>query len=168
MKSIARAVLALPLVLLVACGPQPQSPSAPAQAPAAPAAPAAAAAAPAPPTPVKVWFEGSYEDGLAQARASNKLVFVDFWTTWCGYCKKLDKVTFSQPAVQAELSKMVSMSIDAESKAGAPIAQKFHVTGYPALLVLDGNGKEIGRIAGFLEPEPFLKRLEAIRARAAR
>lgn len=40
------------------------------------------------------------------------------------------------------------------------------MSGYPALLVLDGNGREIGRIAGFLEPEPFLAKLEEIRARA--
>jgi len=128
--------------------------------------PGAGAPAASPVADEKVWFDGSYEDALAQAKASNRLVFVDFWTSWCGFCKKLDKVTFSQPAVQAELGKMVSVKIDAESKAGAPVAQKFRVTGYPALLVLDGNGREIGRIAGFLEPEPFLKKLDEIRARA--
>jgi thioredoxin 1 len=120
------------------------------------------------PEPGKVWFDGTFEEALAQARATEKLVFIDFWTTWCGWCKVLDKKTFSQPAVQAELARMVSLSIDAESPTGAPLKAKYHVSGYPALLVLDGNGKEVGRIAGFLEPEPFLKKLAEIRARVGR
>ncbi|MFT7484411.1 MAG: hypothetical protein ACI9F9_000251 [Candidatus Paceibacteria bacterium] len=28
------------------------------------------------------WFEGSYEDALARAASSNKIVFIDFWTDW--------------------------------------------------------------------------------------
>lgn len=28
------------------------------------------------------WFEGSFEDVLAKAKASNKIVFLDFWTSW--------------------------------------------------------------------------------------
>lgn len=127
--------------------------------------PAGGAGHDAPAGSAKVWFEGSYEDALAQAKATDKLVFVDFWTSWCGFCKKLDKLTFSRPEVQAELARMVSVSIDAESKAGAPVAQRYHVSGYPTLLVVDATGKEIGRIAGFLEPAPFLAKLDEIRAR---
>lgn len=114
----------------------------------------------------KVWFDGSFDDALAQARATKKLVFVDLWTTWCGWCKVLEKKTFSQPAVQKELASMVSLSLDAEGPAGRPVKDKYHVSGYPTLLVVDGNGKEVGRIAGFLEPEPFLAKLAEIRARA--
>lgn len=28
------------------------------------------------------WFKGSFEEALAQAKASQKLVFIDFWTSW--------------------------------------------------------------------------------------
>lgn len=135
--------------------------------PASPTATATPVAA-KPAEPEKVWFDGSYDEALAQARATKKLVFIDLWTTWCGWCKVLEKKTFSQPAVQSELASMVSVSLDAESPRGAPVKEKFHVSGYPTLLVIDGNGKEVGRIAGFLEPEPFLKKLAEIRARVAR
>lgn len=28
------------------------------------------------------WFEGSFEKLLQKAKVSNKLVFLDFWTSW--------------------------------------------------------------------------------------
>ena len=28
------------------------------------------------------WFEGSYEELMAEAQAKDKLVFLDFWTSW--------------------------------------------------------------------------------------
>jgi len=28
------------------------------------------------------WFEGSFEQALAKAKAENKLIFIDFWTEW--------------------------------------------------------------------------------------
>lgn len=116
----------------------------------------------------KVWFEGSFNDGLAQARAEKKLVFVDVFTTWCGPCKKLEKITFPHADVKPELAKMVSMSIDAESAAGLPVAAKYNVRSYPTMLVLDAAGKEIGRIVGFKEPQVFLAELDRVRARATR
>ena len=41
---------------------------------------------------------GPFEDlpfaaALKQAQAENKIVFIDFFTTWCGPCKKLDATT---------------------------------------------------------------------------
>jgi hypothetical protein len=46
---------------------------------------------PAPVNPPKVakaehgkvaWFEGTFEQALAQAQAKKQLVFLDFWTEW--------------------------------------------------------------------------------------
>ncbi len=115
-----------------------------------------------------VWFEGGFDDALKQARATNRLVFIDFWTSWCGFCKKLDKVTFPDPGVQAELAQMVALSVDAESPAGIPLAARYRATGFPTLVVVDADGREVGRIAGFMEPEPFAQKLAEIRARVKR
>jgi len=115
-----------------------------------------------------IWFGGSYEDGLAQARASSKLMFIDFNTSWCPPCRKLEKETFSQPEVQTELARMVSMTIDAESPAGVPLARKYRISGYPEMIVLEPDGKELGRISGFQPPDEFLARIAKIRERASR
>lgn len=116
----------------------------------------------------EVWFGGSFDEGVAQARATQKLVFVDFFTTWCPPCKKLDKDTFSAAEVKAELAKMVSIKIDAESPAGVPVAKKYRVGAYPTLLVTDGKGLEVGRLVGFHTPDQLLAKLAEFRARPAR
>ncbi len=116
----------------------------------------------------EVWFGGSFDEGVAQARATQKLVFVDFFTTWCPPCKKLDKETFTDAAVKSELAKMVSMKIDAESPAGVPVAKKYRVGAYPTLLVTDGKGLEVGRLVGFHTPDQLLAKLAEFRARPAR
>ena len=39
------------------------------------------------------------------AKIGSKMYFVDFYTTWCGYCKKMDRETFSDPTVVKLLNK---------------------------------------------------------------
>lgn len=48
----------------------------------------------------------------------NQRVFlVDFSTSWCGWCKKMDKETFSDPVIAAILNKYyVPVHFDAEGK----------------------------------------------------
>ncbi len=117
------------------------------------------------PTADIAWYDGSFDDALAQARATQRRVVVDFWTTWCGYCKKLDRETFPDPAVVAEMEKLIPLSIDAESPAGAPLAKRYGVKGFPTILVVDPTGREVGRITGFLPPKPFAEQLAALRDR---
>jgi len=114
------------------------------------------------------WFEGSFDEALKQAQVTKRLVFIDFFTTWCPPCKKLEKETFTDKAVIEELAGMVPLSIDAESNTGAPLAQRYSVAGYPTLLVLDAGGQEVGRMVGFAPPTGFLAELRAIRARVKR
>lgn len=49
-------------------------------------------------------------------KSNTKLYFVDFYTTWCGWCKKMDRETFTDPVVAAILNKYyVPVKFDAES-----------------------------------------------------
>jgi thiol-disulfide isomerase/thioredoxin len=110
------------------------------------------------------WFQGSFEEALAQAKASNKLVFIDFWTTWCGWCKRLNKDTFSDDTVVTEMKDIICISIDAESKTGKPIAERFKVKGYPALILLAADGTPEDSIGGYLPPDKFKKEIQRVRS----
>lgn len=48
-------------------------------------------------------------------KSNSKMFFVDFSTSWCGWCKKMDKETFSDPVVAAILNKYyIPVHFDAE------------------------------------------------------
>ena len=43
----------------------------------------------------------SWDEALAASKKSNKLIFIDAYTTWCGPCKALEKYTFTDASVGA-------------------------------------------------------------------
>jgi thiol-disulfide isomerase/thioredoxin len=110
------------------------------------------------------WFQGSFQDALAEAKASKKLVFIDFWTTWCGWCKRLDKDTFSNADVAEVMKGFVCLSIDAESTTGRPVAAKFPIHGFPALFFVAPDGTVEDMIGGYKPPADFKKEAERILA----
>ncbi len=84
-----------------------------------------------------------------------KILVVDFFTTWCGPCKKLDKVTWHDEKVVAWLKEnAVALKIDAEAQEA--LATKYRVSAYPTVLLLRADGTEIDRLVGYREPAEFL------------
>lgn len=101
------------------------------------------------------WSDATFEAALAQAKAANKPVLLDLYATWCGPCHRLDEQVFPTEAVAAITEGMVALRIDAESPAGIPLVERYHVVGYPTVLLLRADGSEIDRIFGFLPPAEF-------------
>jgi thiol:disulfide interchange protein len=103
-----------------------------------------------------------FGDGLERAVSESKPVFVVFETSWCGYCRKMNRTTFKDPAVVEMLNGMVAIRVDAEDDtkvgefSGRELASRYGVSGYPALLVLDAAGRVRARKSGFLESSAFL------------
>lgn len=108
-------------------------------------------------------WETSFAEALAKAEAQHKLVMVDFYTTWCRWCQRLDKTTLSDSKVAAKVAEgFIPVRLDAESN-GRELAQQLGVDGYPTVVFLDHRGREVYRIGGYLEPKDFLKELESVR-----
>jgi thiol-disulfide isomerase/thioredoxin len=98
----------------------------------------------------------TFDQALAAAKKDQKIVMVDFFTTWCVPCKKLDKVTWKDADVQAWLAKTaVALKIDAEKE--VELAKKFKIESYPTILFVKSDGTEIDRILGFKEPADFVR-----------
>lgn len=110
------------------------------------------------------WFAGSFDELLAKAKASNQIIFIDFWTDWCVWCKRLDSGAFSDDSVVAEMKDVLCYSVDAESETGAPLAQRFKVRGYPALIVLSPDGSVRDNIGGYLTPDQFKTEIQRVRS----
>jgi thioredoxin-related protein len=107
------------------------------------------------------------DTAVTRASAEKKAVLLDVYTDWCGWCKKMDKEVFVDPAVAGVLSSKFALAkVNGESKAeftykgkktdGIGIARNFGVRGYPAIIFLDSNGDMLTMIPGFLDAEQFL------------
>jgi tetratricopeptide (TPR) repeat protein len=103
------------------------------------------------------WAEASYKEVLAKAKAENKHVFIDFYAVWCGPCKQLEKVTYTDPKVEELLNAMIPAKWDAEKGEGIELAKEFRIGAYPTLVLLSPDGEEIDRFLGFLEPADFIR-----------
>jgi len=113
------------------------------------------------------------EQAAKEASASGKHLFVSVYTDWCGYCRKLNAVTFKASPVISELGKNFrSVKLNAESNAkvtwkgkvytSAQLAEEWGVEGYPTLLFLNGKGDIVGSFSSYAEPDLMVKLLTYI------
>ena len=95
---------------------------------------------------------------LQQAKSSNKLLFIDAYTTWCGPCKLMSKNVFPEKAVADFYNKQfVNLKLDMEKGEGPNVALRFGIAAYPTLLFLDGDGKLIHKALGFQDVKEFIE-----------
>ncbi|MBK6407195.1 MAG: thioredoxin family protein [Holophagales bacterium] len=104
---------------------------------------------------------GTFDEALERARVEKKLLLVDVYTDWCGWCKKLDREVFADPRVAEASRSLVAIRVNAE-KGGESVARRFDVQGYPTVLFVDGSGNVVKRVDGFVGTAEMLKILGAL------
>lgn len=110
----------------------------------------------------KIEWAKDWNEARRAAESSNQLIMIDFFTDWCGWCKRLDKDTYSDTAVIKLARDFVAFKTDAE-KEGEELAKKYEVRGYPTILFVEKTGEVVGRIGGYMPPEPFIEEVTRIR-----
>jgi thioredoxin-related protein len=133
---------------------------------------------------VSLHAEGKWQIDAKQAKEQaakeGKAVLMDFTgSDWCPPCKQLkakvlDSAAFKEFAdknlVLLELDfpndkKKVSKETQAQNE---KLSKEYKITGYPTIIVLDKNGKEVGREVGYGgdSPADYIKKIEAFLAKA--
>ncbi|WP_439185550.1 thioredoxin family protein [Carboxylicivirga taeanensis] len=98
----------------------------------------------------------AFEDALAEAQKSDKLIFIDFYTDWCGPCKMLAKSVFpNQEVGQLFNREFINLKLNAE-KEGRATAKKYKVNAYPTLLFINGDGEMISKGVGGKDVEGLI------------
>ena len=84
------------------------------------------------------------EEGFQKALATDSLMLVDFWATWCGPCRMLGPV-IEELAEDYEGKDVIIGKVDVDEN--MELAQQYGIMGVPTVLLLKG-GKEVQRFVG--------------------
>jgi len=101
-----------------------------------------------------------YEASIAQAAASKKAILLEFTgSDWCPPCMKQNKDVFEQPAFEDYAKeKLVLVKLDfpqrkeqdpAIKERNQKLATQYGVEGFPTIILLSPEGKELVRQVGY-------------------
>ncbi len=105
------------------------------------------------------------DEALAKAKAENKPIVLDLNAEWCAPCRKLERLTFSDPKVKALLEQVVFLRIDTDKY--TDIAQRLGVEGLPDIRFVLPDGTIIRQLRSFQDAESFAVALEQLLQKVA-
>lgn len=123
------------------------------------------------------WY--SFEDAVAESRKQPRKLFIDVYTHWCGWCKRMDATTFKDPEVVNYITKnYYPVKLDAETKDTIQFAGKSFVyqaqykaneialslmggkMSYPTYIFLDEEFNMLSPVPGYLAPDAMMNVLK--------
>ena len=123
----------------------------------------------------------TWEEAYELSQESPKKIFVDLYTDWCGWCKKMDRTTFKDPSVVQYLNEnFYAVKFNAEQKETIVFRDKEYQfvkagrrgvhqlayalldgrLGYPAFVMLDETFARIMISPGYKITDQLMKELK--------
>ena len=126
--------------------------------------------------PEFVWYK--YDEGLKKAQDEKKNIMINFYTKWCGYCRKMDNYTFADEEVKKVLmERFVPVKVDGGSKnkisfngkeiTEKELTMKYRVSAFPNTMFLNPAGEKIqwmyNPVRGYVGADIFLEVLKYLK-----
>lgn len=106
-------------------------------------------------------WETDWDAAFERARSDDRVVLVDVYADWCVWCRRLDSTTYrDQRVVSFVTAEMVPIKVNADRQGSR--VDDLGVSGLPTILVLSSDGRELGRIPGYLPAADFMDAIREI------
>ncbi|HEX4953934.1 MAG TPA: thioredoxin family protein [Thermoanaerobaculia bacterium] len=104
----------------------------------------------------------SLEVARTEAEKSGKLILVDLFAEWCGWCKTLERQVFTAPEFKRYAEQFVLLRVDVEDGGeGTRLQARYGATSLPTLLLLDHRLALAGTVTGFAPMPQYQAKIEA-------
>ena len=111
------------------------------------------------------------EEAQELVKTAPRKVFIDIYADWCGWCKVMERKTFSDEAVSAYVDEnYYAVRLDFESDemitfngktlSEKDLVQSFDVQGLPTIVFIDEKFRKVKPVPGYQNAELFLKNLK--------
>ncbi|MEZ4937938.1 MAG: DUF255 domain-containing protein [Crocinitomicaceae bacterium] len=125
----------------------------------------------------------TFEQAIQKNQSNKRYIFIDLYTDWCGWCKRMDATTFKESEVVTFMNEhFYSVKFDAEQKEDVKYKDqtfKFVAAGkngihqlaytlldgqlsYPSFVVLDKQEKRVTVLKGYMDKASLLAKLKVI------
>jgi thioredoxin-related protein len=113
----------------------------------------------------------SFQEAIKLNAKEPRKIYIDVYTNWCGWCKRMDQTSFEDPKIIQEMSSdYYAVKLNAETKDSITfdkhtfrympeykanelaLALLHGQMAYPTTVILDQDEKILSRIPGYLEP----------------
>ncbi len=127
----------------------------------------AVAPGPPPSAGTGITWHGDLPSALAAARTEERPVMIDFRADWCSACLKLERETFSDPAVVQAARRVVAVKIDCTDPDDPEVKRlqtRYGVVGLPTIVFLTPDGTPLPdrTITEYVSPAELLRRLRGL------
>ncbi len=103
------------------------------------------------------------DSAMEEAKARQKPLMVDFYTDWCGWCKKLDSDTYTDKKVNELAGNFICVKVNADKNRAATL--RYGINGFPTIIFLNSEGAVVDRLIGYQGPVPFAQIMEEVLAK---
>jgi thioredoxin-related protein len=115
-----------------------------------------------------------FQKAQDEAKANHKLLLINFTgSDWCPWCVRLEREVFSKPEFESYAQKNLVLLMADFPRAkplsrevrrqNSELAERFRVEGFPTIVVLNSEGKEVGEL-GYIRggPDAFISELKKL------
>ena len=96
--------------------------------------------------------DAEVDGAFAAAQAERKPVFMYWGAKWCPPCNQVKATLFNRQDFIERTRAFVPVYVDGDSPGAQKIGARFHVSGYPTMVLFNPAGEEVTRLPGEVEP----------------